>query len=108
MSGTTHIWTKWTGVVWWSPANVHESFFSEWRMPVPALIRWASPGVMMPLWPVESRWTSDPSTTQVTISMSRWGWVSKPAPGATVSSLLTSRTPWWVLAGSWWWPKENE
>ena len=41
-----------------------------------------------------------PSSTQVTISMSRCGWVSKPVPGMTTSSLLTSSRPRWVLAGS--------
>ena len=44
-SGTTHICTKCTGSVWLSPpCNRQESFFSECRIPVPALIRWASPG----------------------------------------------------------------
>ena len=37
VSATTHIWTKWTGSVW-------EWFISEWRIPRPALIRWARPG----------------------------------------------------------------
>src|SRR6476620_4356052 len=33
-SGTTHIWTKCTGSRWdCSPVRVHESFFSECRMP---------------------------------------------------------------------------
>ena len=63
---------------------------------------------MTPLWPVESWWTSDPCSTQVTISMSRWGWVSKPVPGSTTSSLLTSSSPWWVFAGSWCGPNEKE
>ena len=63
---------------------------------------------MTPLWPVESWWTSDPSITHVTISMSRCGWVSKPVPASTTSSLLTSSTPWWVLAGSKCGPNENE
>src|SRR3954451_3847932 len=40
--------------------------------------------------------------------MSRCGWVSKPAPGAKTSRLYTSRRPEWVLAPSWWWPKEKE
>ena len=39
-------------------------------------------------------------STQVTISMSRWGCVSNPVPGATRSSLLTSSRPNPVLAGS--------
>src|SRR4051794_7067836 len=63
---------------------------------------------MTPLCPVESWCTSDPCITQVTISMSRCGWVSKPVPGSTTSSLLTSSSPWWVLAGSWCEPNENE
>ena len=50
--------------------------------------------------PVESWCTSEPRSTQVTISMSRCGWVSNPVPGATMSSLFTSSSPWWVLAGS--------
>src|ERR1700755_434016 len=54
---------------------------------------------MTPLLPAESRCASEPSSTHVTISMSRCGWVSKPAPGATMSSLLNSNTPWWVLPG---------
>ena len=69
-------------------------------MPVPALIRWASPGWISPECPVESWCTSEPSSTQVTISMSRCGWVSKPRPGRTTSSLLTSSSPKCVLAGS--------
>ena len=36
-SGTTHICTKCTGSLWvCSPVRVHESFFSECRMPRPA------------------------------------------------------------------------
>ena len=57
---------------------------------------------------MESWWTSDPWSTQVTISMSWCGWVSKPVPGLTTSSLETSSSPWWVLRGSKWRPKENE
>ena len=43
--GATHIWTKRTGS-WCSgaPVSRQESFFSECRMPRPALIRWARPG----------------------------------------------------------------
>ena len=41
-----------------------------------------------------------PSSTQVTISMSRWGCVPNPPPGATMSSLSTISSPWWVFAGS--------
>src|SRR4051794_2058138 len=63
---------------------------------------------MTPLFPSESWWTSDPWRTHVTISMSRWGWVSKPVPGATMSSLLTSSSPWWVLLGSQCRLNENE
>src|SRR3954451_15013315 len=63
---------------------------------------------MTPLWPVESWWTSEPSITQVTISMSWCGWVSKPVPGSTMSSLLTRSSPWWVLGRSKCWPKEKE
>src|SRR4051812_10313352 len=63
---------------------------------------------MTPLWPVESWCTRDPCITQVTISMSWCGWVSKPVPGATTSSLFTSSSPWWVLAGSWCRPKLKE
>src|SRR3954447_19722069 len=63
---------------------------------------------MTPLWPVESWWTREPRSTQVTISMSWCGWVSKPAPASTTSSLLTSSSPWWVLARSKCWPKEKE
>ena len=36
----------------------------------------------------------------VTISMSRCACMSNPVPGATVSSLLTRSSPWWVLSGS--------
>src|SRR4051795_6249047 len=61
-----------------------------------------------PLCPVESWCTSDPCSTQVTISMSWCGWVSKPVPGSTMSSLLTSSSPWWVLRRSKCWPKEKE
>ena len=50
--------------------------------------------VQMWVVPDESRCASEPSSTQVTISMSRCGCVSKPAPGETMSSLLTSSTPW--------------
>ena len=35
---------------------------------------------MMPRLPSESLCSSSPSSTQVTISMSRWGWVRKPVP----------------------------
>src|SRR3954468_4381455 len=63
---------------------------------------------MTPLWPVESWCTSEPCSTQVTISMSWCGWVSKPVPGSTTSSLLTSSSPWWVLRRSRCWPKEND
>ncbi len=57
---------------------------------------------------MESWWTSEPCSTQVTISMSRWGCVSNPVPGSTMSSLLTSSRPWWVLSGSQWRLKLNE
>src|SRR4051794_19743749 len=40
--------------------------------------------------------------------MSWCGWVSKPVPGSTMSSLLTSSRPWWVLRRSKCWPKEKE
>src|SRR3954470_14939745 len=63
---------------------------------------------MMPDVPVESWWTNEPDSTQVTISMSWCGWVSKPVPGSTMSSLLTSSRPWWVLRRSKCWPKEKE
>ncbi len=63
---------------------------------------------MTPLWPSESWWTRPPSSTQVMISMSRCGWVSKPVPGATMSSLETSSSPKWVLAGSQWCENEKE
>jgi hypothetical protein len=44
-SGTTHICTKCTGSLCVAdPVSVHESFFSECRMPVPADIRCAKPG----------------------------------------------------------------
>ena len=36
VSGSTHIWTKWTSDL--------PGFISVWRMPAPAVIRWASPG----------------------------------------------------------------
>ena len=55
---------------------------------------------MIPEWPWESWWTSWPRSTQVTISMSRCGWVSKPVPGETTSSLLTSSSPKCVFAAS--------
>nr|CRL81045.1 hypothetical protein CPGR_04259 [Mycolicibacter nonchromogenicus] len=82
----THICTKCTG-------SQEESFFSECKMPVPADMRCASPGWMTPAFPIESRWLSAPDSTQVTISASRCGWVSKPALGSTMSSLLTSSSP---------------
>src|SRR6476646_5629852 len=63
---------------------------------------------MTPLCPSESWCTSCPCRTHVTISMSRWGCVSKPVPGATMSSLLTSNSPWWVLFGSQCRLNENE
>ncbi len=63
---------------------------------------------MIPECPVESWCTNEPCSTQVTISMSRCGCVSNPAPGRTTSSLFTSSRPWWVLAGSYFWPNENE
>jgi hypothetical protein len=63
---------------------------------------------MIPECPVESWCTREPRSTQVTISMSRCGWVSNPAPGVTVSSLFTRSNPWWVLSASYWWPKEKE
>src|SRR5215210_1690226 len=63
---------------------------------------------MTPLWPVESWWTSEPWSTQVTISMSWCGCVSNPVPASTMSSLLTSSSPWWVLRRSKCWPKEKE
>src|SRR4051794_18082785 len=45
-SGTTHICTKCTFSRCSSPPwSRQESFFSLCRIPVPALIRWASPGV---------------------------------------------------------------
>src|SRR4051794_34906821 len=40
--------------------------------------------------------------------MSRWGWVSNPAPAVTMASLFTSSSPRWVVAGSQWLLKENE
>src|SRR5437588_2851139 len=63
---------------------------------------------MTPLCPWESWCTRLPRSTQVTISMSLCGWVSKPLPGFTTSSLDTSSSPKWVLRGSKWCPKENE
>src|SRR4051794_30311276 len=53
----------------------------------------------------ESACSSSPCNTQVTISMSRWGWVEKPLPARTRSSLLTISSPWPVFAGSQWLPK---
>ena len=93
VSGRTHICRKWTG----SPVL---AFISECWMPRPADIRWATPGVMIPEWPAESWWAKAPSSTQVTISMSRWAWAPKPPPAATRSSLLTSSRPWPTLFGS--------
>jgi hypothetical protein len=93
VSGIIHIWTKCTG-------SLVDSFVSECRIPVPADIRWASPGRITPELPIESRWVNSPESTQVTISASRCGWVPNPEAGATTSSLLTSSSPWWVLSGS--------
>src|SRR4051794_14851706 len=44
--------------------------------------------------------SSSPDSTHVTISMSRWGWVENPVPGAMQSSLFTSSNPWPVFVGS--------
>src|SRR6059058_5511462 len=63
---------------------------------------------MTPLLPSESWCTSEPCSTQVTISMSRCGCVSNPRPGVTMSSLLTRSSPWCVFCGSQWLLNEKE
>lgn len=35
----------------------------------------------------------------VIISISSWGWVGKPVPGTTTSSLNTRKGPNWMLSG---------
>jgi len=90
VSGISHIWTRRTSL----------TFRSACRIPVPALIRCTRPGRRSPGRPVESSCTSEPSTTQVTISMPRCGWVSKPFPAVMTSSLFAMSRPKWVLSGS--------
>ena len=59
------IWRKWTG-------SVFEALNSLCRTPVPALMRWTSPGRMTEPVPIESLCSSAPSRTYEMISMSRW------------------------------------
>ncbi len=70
-SGRSHICTKRVGVC--APGS---SLRSECSTPLPALMRCARPGWITPAFPCESSWTRLPSSTQVTISVSRCGWVS--------------------------------
>jgi hypothetical protein len=93
VSGCTHICTNRTGS---SP----DAFRSECRTPLPALMRCTSPARRTPELPAESACSSAPDTTHVTISMSRCECSSKPAPGATTSSLQTTSGPNPVFAGS--------
>ena len=69
-------------------------------MPVPADMRCSSPGRMTALVPVLSACSSAPSSTQDRISMSACGWLPKPWPGATRSSLMTSSGPTPAKRGS--------
>ena len=46
---------------------------SSWRMPLPEVIHWMSPGPMLPRWPSESRCWTSPVRTNVTVSMPRCG-----------------------------------
>lgn len=50
---------------------------------------------------------SSPSTITVTISMSLWGCMPKPRPGAILSSLITRSGPNPIQAGSAWEAKEK-
>src|SRR5216683_1022892 len=76
-------------------------------MPVPAVIRCTSPAGMTLLVPRLSRCSTAPSRTYVIISISRWGWVPKPLPGATRSSLITRSTENPFSLGSKYSPNEN-
>ena len=78
-----------------------EALNSLWRMPLPALIICTSPGRMTEPVPIESSWARAPSSTYEKISMSRCGWVPKPWPAATRSSLITSRSEKPTCFGSW-------
>ena len=80
---------------------VGDGLSSLCRTPVPALIRWISPGRIVEPLPSESWCASSPARTYEMISMSRWPWVPNPMLGATRSSLMTrrARKPMW--RGSW-------
>ena len=65
-SGTIQIWRKRTG-------SACEWFHSLWTTPLPALMRWTSPGRIVELLPIVSLWPRAPDRTYETISMSRCG-----------------------------------
>mmetsp|Transcript_21900 Transcript_21900/g.65627 ORF Transcript_21900/g.65627 Transcript_21900/m.65627 type:complete len:202 (-) Transcript_21900:1970-2575(-) len=66
---------------------------SEWRTPWPADMNWMAPRPNVSALPPLSACVSSPSTTYVTISMSRWPCVPKPRAGCTRSSFMTRKTP---------------
>ncbi|ABL84083.1 hypothetical protein Noca_4588 [Nocardioides sp. JS614] len=91
-SGVSQAWTKRTGPS--GPAS------SEWVTPVPADSTCTTPGVTTAEWPAESSCRRAPESTQVTISRSRCGWLSKPAPAPSRWSSWQTSGPNETLSGS--------
>jgi hypothetical protein len=88
-----HIWMNRIGsVALWLP--------SECCIPEPSVARCTEPGGSTPPLPRESACSNMPSATYVMPSMSRCGCIGQTAPGTSVSSLKTRRSPNQVFSGS--------
>ncbi len=69
-------------------------------IPDPVAWTWTVPAVTVAETPVESVWTSSPSSTQVTISTPACGWSGNPRPDPTRWSSWQTSAPKPVFSGS--------